>query len=78
MRPKCGAKIEVYDNNVKQTWNELPDDLALSYGRVMAASLSDEHDLVLVTLSDGTEKVIGFDTIRNRVVIGHLKKGKTW
>jgi len=70
------AKLEVpaTDNCDAIREDGLSDALAMSYGRLFGMLLSDEHEFVFVTLSDGTEKVIGHDTLRNEVVIGTLRR----
>lgn len=50
----------------------LSDELALILGRTAAMTLSEQDGFVVVTLSDGQVKAIGFDTARGEVTIGRL------
>ena len=56
----------------------LSDQLAVSYGSIAAWTLSEEDGFVVVTLSDGTVKTIGHDTLRGCLVFGRLVYGQTW
>jgi len=51
----------------------LSDDEAMVFGRAFARTLSDDDGYVIVTLSDGTEKVIGHDTLSGEVTVGTLR-----
>ena len=50
----------------------LSDELAMSYGRLFAMTLLDAHAHIIVTLGNGTEKVIGHDPDTDRLHIGTL------
>jgi len=51
----------------------LSDELAMSFARLAALTLPDEDYFVLMTLSNGTEKVIGLDTSTGQpTIIGGL------
>ena len=52
----------------------LSDELAMSIGRTAAWTLSDEHMFVIVTLANGSVRVIGHDTVRGELTIGRLRK----
>jgi len=74
MLGKARLEVPATDNSDAIREDGLSDALAMSYGRLFGMLLSDEHEFVFVTLSDGTEKVIGYDTLRNEVVIGTLRR----
>ncbi len=50
----------------------LSDELAMTIGRTAARTLSEQDGYVIVTLESGSVRVIGYDTIHDRVVIGRL------
>jgi hypothetical protein len=52
----------------------LSDELAMIMGHIAATTLSDDDGYVVVTLSDGNEKTIGYNTLEQRVVIGRLER----
>lgn len=52
----------------------LSDELALIMGRMAARTLQD--GFVVITLSDGKQKVIGHDVIGNILAIGRLDRGR--
>lgn len=66
--PACGPISE-------SAYEGLSDDIAMGFGRRAAQTLSERDGFVLVTLSDGTEKVIGFDTLSGEVRVGTLAYG---
>jgi hypothetical protein len=51
-------------------FTELPDNLAISYGRTFSAMLVESDGHVLVTLSDGTRKAFCYRTVQNLGVVG--------
>jgi len=58
---------------------DLLDDVAISYGRLMAQTLSEQDGYVLVTLSDGRVYAFGLDTITGRVTTGQvIGNNKKW
>jgi len=57
-------------------WEGLSDDMAMVFGRRAAHTLSERDGYVRVTLSDGTEKVIGLDTLSGCLRIGTLRYRK--
>ena len=63
--PKCGPCPET-------THDGLSDALALSFGRRAARTLSEQDGYVVVVLESGMQRLIGYDTCHNAVVIGHL------
>jgi len=77
MLGKARLEIPLTDNSDAIRVDGLSDVLAMSYGRLFARTLSEQNGYVEVTLSDGTEKVIGHDTIRNELTIGRLVYDKT-
>lgn len=50
----------------------LSDELAMSFGRLHARTLSDEHQMITVTLESGSVRVIGYCTVTDTVHIGRL------
>jgi len=50
----------------------LSDVLAMSYARVFARTLSEDEGYVIVTLSDGETKLIGYDSVSDELVFGRL------
>jgi hypothetical protein len=54
----------------------LPDELALVMGLTAAWSLSEDDGDVIVTLSDGDTRVISPNTLRGKLSIGRLGKGR--
>ena len=52
----------------------LSDEMAMSYGTLFARTLSEPDEFAIVTLSDGHEKIIGYDTLTDEITIGRL----TW
>lgn len=56
----------------------LSDELADSYAGLFARMLSDQDGNVLVSHSDDTTAVFGFDTIKNRVEAKQLSATKVW
>lgn len=48
----------------------LSDELAMVLGLTAANTLSEQDGFVVVTLSDGTKRVIGYDTVKGTMVIG--------
>ena len=60
------------DNAAEIFCEGLSDHVALSYGRLFAAALSDEDGFVTVTLTSGSVRVIGLDTARGELRIGRL------
>ena len=70
------ATLEVPATDERPPISEtLPDTLALSYGTMFARTLSEDDGFVVVTLSDGKIRVIGYDTLTGQLTIGHLNKG---
>lgn len=57
------------------TFNNLPDDVARKAGQIAACTLSEEDGHIILTLSDGTVETMYYDTVQNKVVIGHLTHG---
>jgi len=51
----------------------LSDEVALASGRTAAYTLSDDDGPVLVTLSDGTSKVIGYDSVSGNLRVSTLQ-----
>lgn len=67
------ATLEIPSDNTPEVCIEgLSDQLAMSYGMIFAHTLSDEHQYIVVTLSDGKVKVIGCDTLTGDIHIGRL------
>jgi len=56
-------------------WTGLSDEEAMTFGRRAAQTLSEQDGFVIVTLSDETQKVIGFNTLSELVTIGTLTYG---
>lgn len=52
----------------------LSDELAVIMGHIAATTLLDDDEHVVVTLSDGTKKVLAYNTLEHRVVIGRLER----
>lgn len=50
----------------------LSDEMAMLLGRAAARTLLEQDGLVVVTLSDGTLKTIGYDTLMDKMIIGRL------
>jgi len=48
----------------------LSDEMAMQYGKMFARTLSEEDGFVTVTLSSGDVKVIGYDSLMDRLTIG--------
>lgn len=55
----------------------LSDVLAMSFARAFATTFSDEAEFAVATLSDGTEKVIGLDTVDGSITVGTLRPYRT-
>lgn len=55
-------------------YDGLSDELALATGRTAAYTLSEHDGPVVVTLSDGTDKVIGYDSVSGNLRIGTLTR----
>lgn len=53
-------------------YSGLSDAMAMSFGRTAARTLSEEDGFVLVTLENGSEIVIGHDTLNGVLTIGRL------
>jgi hypothetical protein len=68
------AKLEVpaTDNCDAIRENGLSDTMAMSYGRLFASTLSDEHEFVIVKLNSGSVRIIGLDTWTGKLTIGRL------
>ena len=54
----------------------LSDDMAVSFGRIAALTLSDEDDCVKVTLASGEVRLMGHDTVHHAIVTGRLSRGE--
>ncbi len=63
--PGCGVIEPSYTTG-------LSDELAMTIGRIAAMTLSELDGLVMVKLSDGEVKVIGYDTVTDKIVIRRL------
>ncbi|KKN91152.1 hypothetical protein LCGC14_0220170 [marine sediment metagenome] len=50
----------------------LSDQLAMTIGRTAARTLSEQDGYVVVTLESGSVRVIGYNTIHDKLVIGRL------
>ncbi len=51
----------------------LSDELAMTMGRTAAWTLSEQDGFVTVRLESGKVKVIGHDTVHNKLVFGRLE-----
>lgn len=49
----------------------LSDEMAMTIGRAAAWTLSERDEFVTVTLESGSVRVIGQDTVRGKLTIGH-------
>lgn len=63
--PECGPIPESRHEG-------LSDELAMSFGRRAAKTLSEQDGFVTVVLESGSVRVIGHDTLTGEVVIGRL------
>ena len=63
--PKCGPCPESRHEG-------LSDALAMSFGRLAARTLPDQDGFVVVVLESGVRRLIGHDSSRGAVIIGHL------
>lgn len=52
----------------------LSDELAMVIGLTAAWTLSEQDGFVIVTLADGTARVIGHDTIKGELTFGRLSR----
>ncbi len=53
----------------------LSDELAMVIGLTAAWTLSEQDGFVIVTLADGTARVIGHDTVKGELTFGRLGRG---
>ncbi len=51
----------------------LSDELAMSIGRTAARTLSEQDGHVIIRLSDGDTKLIGYDTVLHKLVFGRVR-----
>lgn len=59
--------------NIRPSRTEgLSDNLAMVMGRTAAWTLSEQNGFVIVTLADGTARVIGHDTVNGELIFGRL------
>jgi len=65
--PQCGPCPE-------STHEKLSDELAMTFARRAARTLSEHDGFVTVVLESGATRVIGHDTLNGAVIIGHLTK----
>lgn len=68
---KATLEIPRSDNGTLKVCG-LSDELAMCYGRVIGRTLSEQDGYVVVTLESGLVKVIGYDTLFDRLTIGRL------
>jgi len=54
----------------------LSDQMAMSYGRAFAATLSEQDGYVTVRLQSGSVRVIGRNVLTGELTIGLLRKGR--
>jgi len=66
---KATLEIPGSGNIGPSTTGGLSDELAMILGRTAAMTLADEDGDVLVTLSDGTVKVIGHEAWSGNIVV---------
>lgn len=64
--------VPATDNSPEILEKGLSDQMAMSYGRAFATTLSEQDGFVIVTLESGYERVIGHDTVRGELTIGRL------
>jgi len=64
--------IPATDNCPEAHETNLSDQMAMSYGTLFARTLSEQDGFVTVTLTSGSIRLIGHDTVRNRITIGRL------
>ncbi len=60
------------DNKSEFTASGLSDQIAMSYGRLFARMLSEQDGYVTVTLESGSVRVIGLNSVTNKLTIGRL------
>lgn len=61
-------------NNKAMRETGLSDQVAMSYGRLFARTLSEQDGFVTVTLQSGAVRMIGYDTENDKVTIGRLHR----
>lgn len=69
---KATLEIPASGNIGRSCWDNLPDDVAMTMGRRAAQTLLEHEGFVIVTLTDGTKKVIGHDTLSGELIVGTL------
>jgi ribosomal protein L2 len=69
---RATIRVPATDNCKEVFETGLSDQMAMSYGTAFAQTLSEPDGYVTVTLSSGSVRVIGHDTLRGRITIGRL------
>lgn len=72
MFDKATLEVPASGNIGPSTTKGLSDEMAMGYGMLFARTLSDHDGFVKVTLESGSVRVIGHDTLRDKVTIGRL------